>query len=301
MISTRHEVFLTVAQQNSFSKASQSLYISQPAISKHIKSLEEFYRTKLFDRKGIQISLTPAGKVLLEKLLEVKRIQEQAAFEISTINDVQQARGTLKLGASTTVALYILPKILSAFHQRYPLLEISLLNRNSEIVMDALQNQEINLGIIEGRSKLTTIDYQPFLTDQVVAVCSRNSPLAKKKHYALSEMPALPMAIRERGSGTLAALKFALENHGIKLGNLNIKVRLGGTEALKNFLLESDSLGFLPRRSVTNELKHGELVELGFEGLTIERNFYFIQRKGESSELNKSFVRLAQKLHNGML
>src|SRR6476619_3778607 len=114
MISTRHEVFLTVAQQNSFSKASQALYISQPAISKHIKSLEEFYRTKLFDRKGIQISLTPAGRVLLEKLLEVKRIQEQAAFEISTINDVQQARGTLKLGASTTVALYILPKILSA-------------------------------------------------------------------------------------------------------------------------------------------------------------------------------------------
>lgn len=301
MISTRHEVFLTVAQQNSFSKASQSLYISQPAISKHIKSLEEFYRTKLFDRKGIQISLTPAGRVLLEKLLEVKRIQEQAAFEISTINDVQQARGTLKLGASTTVALYILPKILSAFHQRYPLLEISLLNRNSEIVMDALQNQEINLGIIEGRSKLTTIDYQPFLTDQVVAVCSHKSPLAKKKHYTLAEMPALPMAIRERGSGTLSALKFALENHGIKLGNLNIKVRLGGTEALKNFLLESDSLGFLPRRSVTNELKHGELVELGFEGLNIERNFYFIQRKGESSELNKSFVRLAQKLHNGML
>ena len=301
MISTRHEVFLTVAQQNSFSKASQALYISQPAISKHIKSLEEFYRTKLFDRKGIQISLTPAGRVLLEKLLEVKRIQEQAAFEISTINDVQQARGTLKLGASTTVALYILPKILSAFHQRYPLLEISLLNRNSEIVMDALQNQEINLGIIEGRSKLTTIDYQPFLTDQVVAVCSHKSPLAKKKHYSLAEMPALPMAIRERGSGTLSALKFALENHGIKLGNLNIKVRLGGTEALKNFLLESDSLGFLPRRSVTNELKHGELVELGFEGLNIERNFYFIQRKGESSELNKSFVRLAQKLHNGML
>jgi DNA-binding transcriptional LysR family regulator len=298
MISTRHDVFLTVAQHKSFSKASQALYISQPAISKHIKSLEEYYKTKLFDRRGIQIELTAAGKLLLERLLEVKRIQEQAEFEISTINDVQQAKGMLKLGASTTVALYILPKVLSAFNQLYPQIEISLLNRNSEIVLDALQNQEINLGIIEGRAKLTSIDYQPFLTDKVVAVCSRKSPLAKRKTYQIREIVSMPLAIRERGSGTLSALKYALEKNKIKLSELNIKVRLGGTEALKNFLLESDSLGFLPQRSVNNQLKQGDLTEISFEGLDIERNFYFIQRKGENSELNKSFLKLARKLYN---
>ena len=130
MISARHDVFLAVAQQKSFSKASQVLYISQPAISKHIKSLEEYYKTKLFDRKGILIELTPAGKLLFEKLTEVKRIQEQTEFEISGINDVMQAKGVLKLGASTTVALYILPKVLSSFNQHYPQINMSLLNRN---------------------------------------------------------------------------------------------------------------------------------------------------------------------------
>ncbi|GAC1440588.1 MAG: LysR family transcriptional regulator [Sediminibacterium sp.] len=298
MISTRHEVFLMVAQQKSFSKASQVLYLSQPAISKHIKSLEAYYKTRLFERKGILIDLTPAGKLLFEKLTEVKRIQEQTEFEISSINNVMQAKGVLKLGASTTVALYILPKVLSAFNQHYPQIDISLLNRNSEIVMEALLNQDIDLGIIEGRLKLTNVDYQPFITDKVVAVCSKKSPLARKKSYPLKDILHMPLAIRERGSGTLAALKYTLEKNKIKLSGLQIKIRLGGTEALKNFLIESDSLGFLPQRSVLKELKYGELTEIHFEHLEIERNFYFIQRKGDNSELNKSFIRLAKRLYN---
>ncbi|HEX7691558.1 MAG TPA: LysR family transcriptional regulator [Sediminibacterium sp.] len=298
MISTRHTVFMAVAQQKSFSKASQVLYISQPAISKHIKSLEEYYKTRLFNRKGIHIELTTAGSMLYEKLLEVKRLQEQLEFSLSTIDDQRQAKGMLKLGASTTVALYILPKVLSVFNQVYPHIDISLLNRNAEIVLDALLNEEINLGIIEGRSKPTQVDYQPFLTDQVVAVCSRKSPIARMRTYSLAEIVHMPVAIRERGSGTLAALKHSLEKNRIRLSALDIKVRLGGTEALKNFLLESDLLGFLPERAVQKELASGELAEIHFEGLNIRRNFYFIQRKGESSELNKNFISLAKKIYN---
>jgi DNA-binding transcriptional LysR family regulator len=137
-----------------------------------------------------------------------------------------------------------------------------------------------------------------FLNDEVIAVCSRKSPIAKKKNYALKEIVSMPVVIRERGSGTLAALKYTLEKKKIKLSDLDIKVRLGGTEALKNFLLESDSLGFLPRRSVLKEINYGELIQVHFEGLHIERSFYFIQRKGETSELNKSFIGLAKKLNN---
>ena len=298
MISTRHNVFLTVAQQKSFSKASQVLYISQPAISKHIKSLEEYYKTKLFDRKGMLIELTAAGKILLENLLEVKRIQDQTEFQISTIKDVMQAKGVLKLGASSTVALYILPKVLSAFNQMYPQVNISSLNRNSELIIEALLNQDINLGIIEGKVRSNQVDYQAFISDKVVAVCSSKSPIAKNKNYTLKDLVTMPLTFRERGSGTLTALKNALEKNKIKLSDLNIKVRLGGTEFLKNFLVESDFLGFLPQRSIIKELKYGELTEIYFEGLNIQRNFYFVQRKGENSELNKSFIKLAQKIYN---
>jgi DNA-binding transcriptional LysR family regulator len=298
MISNRHQVFMEVARQKSFSRASQELFISQPAISKHIKALEEQYKTKLFERKGLQIELTDAGKLLYDRLLTVKQIQEETEFDISAIHLQQQATGTLKLGASTTVALYILPKVMSVFHQQYPLMEITLLNRNTEIVLEALLNKEINLGITEEKSKLTNVSYQAFLTDRVVAVCSKKSQLARKKQYSLKEILPMPIAIRERGSGTLEAVKRVLLKNKIKLNELNIKARLGGTEALKNFLIESDCLGFLPQRSVIKELRQGELAEISFEGLSIERNFYFIQRKGETSELNKRFIRLAKSIYN---
>ncbi len=298
MISTRHEVFLVVAQQKSFSKASQVLYISQPAISNHIKSLEDYYKITLFDRKGTLIQLTTAGKLLFEKLTEVKQIQDQTEFEISRIKDVMQAKGTLKLGASSTVALYILPKILSSFNQLYPNININSLNRNSELILEALLSQEINLGIIEGRVKFNQVDYQSFLSDKVIAVCGKKSAIAKKSNYQIKDLAGMPLAFRERGSGTMASLKYALEKNKIKLSELNIKVRLGGTESLKNFLIESDTLGFLPHRAIIKELKYGELVEINFEGLQIERNFFFIQRKGENNELNKSFIKLAQQVYN---
>lgn len=298
MLSVKHEVFLEVASQKSFSKASQLLFISQPAISKHIRNLEEQYATRLFERKGVTIELTEAGRLLYEKLTEVKAIQEQTEFELSSIKDLLQVKGTLKLGASTTVALYILPKVLSAFQSRYPQIVISLLNRNTEIVLQALLNGEINLGIVEGRSKLTQVSHRPFITDKVVAVCSKKSAIAKKKQYELEDLLHLPLALREVGSGTLAALRFALEKKKIKMSSLQIKARLGGTEALKNFLVESDLLGFLPQRSVLKELEKGELTEIHFNGLQIERNFYFIERKGENSELNRTLIRIAEKMYN---
>ncbi|MDE3124552.1 MAG: LysR family transcriptional regulator [Bacteroidota bacterium] len=298
MISAQHEVFLEVAKQKSFSKAAEQMYISQPAISKHIKQLEYLYKTKLFDRRGMYIELTPAGLLLFERLIEVKRIQEQTLFDITTLSNAMEAEGVLKLGASTTVALYILPKVLSVFHEQHPNLNISLLNRNTEIVLDALLNKEINLGIIEEKGQLTNVSYLPFITDEVVAVCSKESIWAKKKNYQVKDLYLIPLAIRERGSGTLAILKKTLEKHKIQLDELNIKVRLGGTEALKNFLIESDCLGFLPRRSVIKELKYGELKQINFEGLQIVRNFYFIQRKGEISNLNKLFIKTAQSVYH---
>lgn len=302
MLSSKHIIFLEVATQKSFTKASEVLFISQPAISKSIKSLEDNYKAKLLDRQGLKVTLTPIGKLLYEKLLKVKIIQEQTEFEISYIKDKLHAKGILKLGASTTVALYILPRILSAFHNKFPNVGISLLNRNSEIVLGALLQQEINLGIIEGPINSKEVTSIPFLTDKVIAVCSSNSDLTLKKSFVLEELATIPIVLREKGSGTLAALTHSLQKNKIRPEDLNVRVRLGGTEALKNFLLESNCLGFLPKRSVMKELKNGELKEVNIEGLNIERKFYFIQRRGESvNELSKILISFAKDIYNQKL
>lgn len=283
----------------SFSKAAKALFISQPAVSKHIKSLEVYYKTTLFERRGNEIKLTQAGEILFKHLRDARTIEKQLEFELSTLKNQFEAKGQLKLGASTTVALYILPRILSAFHQNFPEVKISLLNRNTDTIVNALLEQDIDVGIVEGKNKISSIVYLPFMTDEVVAVCSAKSTIAKKGMLTLQELKHHPVALREQGSGTLEALKYALKKTGIKLSDLQVGIRLAGTEALKNFLKEDYCLGFLPKRSVIRELDNGELVRVKIEKLEITRQFYFIQRHGsESDGLTKAFIRYAKVIHN---
>ena len=295
MLSTSHHVFIEVARQLSFSKAAQALFMSQPAISNHIKLLEVEYKNALFNRKGNTISLTPSGEILNRHLQKALKIQRQMIFELSTLQNAENVQGKLKIGASTTVALYIIPKILSAFHQRHPKLEIQLVNRNSENIIKALLEDEIDVGIVEVDQKTTTISYQDFMTDEVVAVCAAGSEIAKEKTIELKDITDYPVALREPGSGTLLALTNALKGHNIGIEDLNVKVRLGGTEALKNFLLADNCIGFLPKKSIIKELAHGELIVLDITDLKVKRNFCFIQRQGsEEFGLTKQFVRFAR-------
>jgi Transcriptional regulator len=299
MLSYKHKVFLAVARQLSFTKASQELFISQPAITKHIKQLEEHYKASLFERRGSAISLTEAGSILLEHLTKAQTIEKQLEFEINSHRDKFHVKGELRLGASTTVALYIIPPILSGFSQKHTDVRISLFNRNSESVLKALLDHEIDLGIIEGKSKMSQVNSQHFLTDEVVAVCSARSALCKRKKLTSESLKQIPVVLRERGSGTLAAVKFALAGKGIKMSDLKTNIRLGGTEALKNFLLADDSMGFLPVRAVAKELASGDLVRLYIEDLTIIRQFYFIQRHGDENHgLNEAFIKFAKLYYN---
>jgi DNA-binding transcriptional LysR family regulator len=186
---------------------------------------------------------------------------------------------------------------LSEFHQKYPDIKISLLNRNTDTIVQALLNNDIDVGIVEGNKKINAINYQPFMTDEVIAVCSAKSPIAKKGSISIPDLKNLPIALREQGSGTLSALKSSLQKNGVKLSELNVGIRLAGTEALKNFLKEDNCLGFLPRRSLLKELRDGELVAVKIEHLHIVRDFYFIQRQGAADDgISKAFIKFA-KMH----
>lgn len=299
MLSFKHKVFLEVTQQLSFTKASEAMFISQPAVSKHIQNLEEYYKCRLFERNGRLVSLTEAGKILYNHLLTARSLAREIEFDIGSLNDKRHLEGELKLGASTTVALYVLPPVLSAFGKQNPGVSMSLLNRNSENILKALLNNEIDLGIIEGKDKMSKVSSQLFLNDEVVPVCSARSYLTKQTTYPVAALKEIPLALRELGSGTLASLKAALKKNGIELNDLKITIRLGGTEALKNFILADDCLGFLPMKSIVKELNNGELKRLFIDGLNITRNFYFVQRFGdENSGVNDAFIRFAKNHYN---
>lgn len=293
MISFAHRVFMEVAANLSFSKAAHILFITQPAISKHIKALEDQYKVPLFERKGNSIMLTRAGTKLNEYLQQAVEIERKAEYDLSLLSNSSQASGHLRLGASTTIALYILPSILSGFQQKNASVDIQLVNRNSEYILNALLTHEVDLGIIEVDNKLTTVSYRPFMTDEVIPVCSAKSPLAGKS-LTLKQLLKTPVALRERGSGTLNALFKALATHHIKPADLTVKIRLGGTEALKNFILADQCLGFLPEPAIVRELAAGDLVKVPVADLEIIRKFYFIRRKGtEDYGLTNDFTEYA--------
>ncbi|MCC9137771.1 LysR substrate-binding domain-containing protein [Pontibacter silvestris] len=298
MLSHQHEIFLEVARVLSFTKASQLLYISQSAISKQIKALEEFYKTGLFERHGNTISLTPAGQLLYNKLLIAKQLQQELYQEFKAANEQFSPQLRMTIGASTTISLYILPPVLSAYLQKNPNVQLTLKNRNSQNILKALLDHEIDLGIVEGVNKVSNVTYTPVLTDEVIAVCSSKNPYIKHR-LELKDLYNTPLALREQGSGTLAVLEDALDKKQVKLTDLPIKIRLGGTEALKNFVRVDTCLSFLPRQAVTKELQTGELVEVKIQDLTVIRTFNFIQRKGTENNLPyKDFIQFTKRQYS---
>lgn len=285
---------MEVAANLSFSKAAKKLFLSQPAVSRHIQLLESQYNCALFERNGNAIQLTDIGEKIYTYLQEAGRIQRKIEFEASTYHQEKGATGFLKIGTSTTITLYILPEILSAFHKMMPKVDIQVVNRNTENVISALLSKQIDVGIVEVTNKINQVNYDYFTSDKVIAVCSEKSPLAKKKAITIEELLQSEVALRELGSGTLSALTDSLLKKQISIADLNSKIRLGGTEALKNFILADLSLGFLPQIAVKRELQIGELVEVNIEGMDIKRDFFFLTRIGENFELIKKFIRFSK-------
>ena len=284
----RLKVFYTVALRLNFTKAATELYISQPAVSKHIQELEETYKTKLFERNGSKIALTPAGEILLKHTKNIFEIYREIDFDMSSF--INERQGLLRLGASTTISQYIISPVLARFHQKQQDIKVNLLNGNTEQIENALINKEIEIGIVEGQSKNQSIKYIPFLKDELVLVCNTKNPLVKQNEISLEDLKAMKFITRERGSGTLEVIEYALKQVDVKIADLQIEMQLGSTESIKSYLLNSDCFAFMSIHAVDKELKNNELIVLDVENLSIERHFYIITLLGKSDSLSELFI-----------
>lgn len=298
MLSIAYEAFYEVACYLSFSKAAEALYISQPAVSKQIKKLEGELGVPLFERKGNTILLTSSGEKLLTYLKQAKLIQKRIESDLDIIKTQLRAKGELRIGASTTLSLYVLPKVLSSFRQKWPEIKITLINRNTENILKVLVNGDVDLAVVEDRQEASGIHYDFFMKDKIVPVCSSRSPYAKTS-IGLDQLKDIPLAMREIGSGTLSAWSRKLSELKIKAGDLNIKARLGGTEALKNFLIEDTAIGFLSPLAIKREMELGLLSEVHIPELIAERDLSFVTRTGETlADVARDFIKEVRFTYN---
>ncbi|WP_309878433.1 LysR substrate-binding domain-containing protein [Chryseobacterium rhizosphaerae] len=291
MFDYRLKVFHTVASRLSFTKASEELHISQPAVTKHIKEIENQLSAKLFDRKGTSIQLTQSGKILYEYAEKIRGLYRDLEFEISQVN--QQHKGKLIIGASTTVAQYILPEILAKFNAYYKDIKIELLTGNTEAISALLKDEKIDLGIIEGESQSSYFDYKSFKADEIVLAAKTNHSLAHKT-LNIKDLYSINLIFREQGSGTLEFIQNRLRDNGVNINELNTVIQLGSSESIKNYLLHSDCMAFLSISTIITELKNNILTVVDIKNFSIERDFHFILPKGEQSELIELFLRFTE-------
>lgn len=292
MFDFRLKVFNTVAKRLNFTKAANELNITQPAVSKHIKEIEQQLNTKLFERVGTKISLTLAGKTLLKYTEKIFTVYRELEFEMSQLN--QKHAGIFRIGASTTIAQYVLPSLLAAFHQQFKDIKVELSIHNTEVIEQLLIAQKIDLGMIEGRSKNKSFQYSPFIKDEIVLVASAQHPLAHKNTLNIADLKNIPLLLREPGSGTLEIIAFELKSLGIKLNDLKLEMQLANTESIKGYLLHSNCMAFVSIHSVLQELKSNTLIVVDVKNLTILRDFYFIQSQGEQAAIASLFLKFAR-------
>ena len=174
----RLKVFHTVAQRLSFTRAAAELFITQPAVTKHIKELEHQLNVQLFKRNGSSISLTNAGKILLQYAEKISQLYAELETELAQLNDMES--GVLHIGGSTTVAQTILPKILALFKKTYPAVNFTFIQANTDVITQLVLGEKIDIAIVEGAAHYPQIAYAPFAKDEIVLVTRANNQLAKK-------------------------------------------------------------------------------------------------------------------------
>jgi DNA-binding transcriptional LysR family regulator len=268
----RMVVFRAVAHQLSFRKAAEALFLTQPAVSLQIKALEEDLGVQLFERSGSRIALTAAGQTLLGYADRVNELLAQAEQEVAATGG--DHAGHLALGASTTIAQYVLPGLLSDFRREFSRIHLTLISGNTENIVDAVAHQQIALGLIEGPARSRDVKTEPFLVDELVLVVPAAHDWAERTSISCSELSTTALLMRERGSGTRRVVELALQHHHVRPASLEIVMELDSTEAIKSAVEAGLGVGFVSRWALAKDARTGSSFRIvNIEGLRIERNF----------------------------
>ena len=286
-----------MARNLSFTKASQELFISQPAISKHVQELEKEYNVRLFERLGNKIQLTKAGQLLLDHANKILKNYQKLNYDMNALQ--QNTTGELRIGASTTISQYVVPEMIAAFHRQFPDVRISMLSGNSREIEDALSSDIIDIGMVEGVIRQPQLKYTSFMDDELVAIVRSDNTQLTKESISLAELKSIPIVIREFGSGTLDVIQQALKRQGICLSDLDIEMNFGTTEGIKHYVEKSDALGIVSIRSVNKEIYSNIFRIVEIDGMSINRKLSLVEKQGETSEIAKSFKRFITAGYKG--
>jgi DNA-binding transcriptional LysR family regulator len=271
------KVFCTVAETKSFSKTSEIIHLTQPAVSLQIQALEEVYETKLFDRSSGTVTFTPAGEVLYKYAKEILALYASAEKVIGKLTGL--VKGSITIGASSNIGNYLLPSVITDFRKTHPKIKIHLLVGNTKRVVELLNSGNIDLGLVEGDVVRQKIVVKKLISDELLVIVSPNHSWAKKKEVSISDLVKEPFIFREAGSGTRQMIEKFLNRHEITLQDMKVSIVLGSTEAIKDAVENGLGVSIISRWAARKESKYGTLRILSIKEEKIVRDFSLIINK----------------------
>jgi len=258
MADRRLQVFYTVAKQLSFTKAAEQLFMTQPAVTFQVKQLEEHFNTRLFERNHGRIALTPAGRLVMDYAERILALGEEMDTRVGELTGA--VAGPLLLGASTTIAEFILPQILGEFKARHPEVQAHMTVANSETIVNRVADHTIDVGLIESPSYLPALANEVCCDDELVLICAPDHTLARRASVRAQDLAALPWVRREPGSGTREFTDNYLRECGVAPEDLNVIMELGSPEAMKGVVETGIAVAVVSRATIRKELELASLV-----------------------------------------
>lgn len=271
MIDTKIYTFLKVAQCKNYTKAAKELNLTQPAVSQHIKKLEQYYNCQLIIIDGKSVHLTKQGELLYNYA------NFQASNEKQLINQMEKVQILNKVGATLSIADYYLPKYLSGFLNKYDEL-VSVSVKNTESIINMLLNNELSCAFIEGIFDKSLFDYYEFEIGKFLPIARKNHPL-EKKLVTLADTHKYPIVLREKGSGTREIYENYLYQENDSLLSATKIYEISSFGIMKEIIKSSDSISFVFENVAKKEVENNELCFLNIENFSIKRPLYFIYPK----------------------
>ena len=287
-------VFCKVVELKSFSKAGNTIHLSQPTVSSHVRDLEEHFGCRLVDRLSKEVIPTKAGELLYRYARKMIALRDETETALAEFHG--RIKGRLVIGGSTIPGVHILPKIIGSFIKEYQEVTISLVIGDTEkIVSDTLSGIS-ELGIVGAKTGDKRVLQEKLIEDDMRLIVPENHKWAKRKHISVQMLCEESFIVRESGSGTLKSLKYNLAQAGYSIEQLKIVAEMGSTEAVIQGIKNGVGGSILSAVAVSDELSSGILKSLAIEGLSLKRSFYLTLHKYRSaSPLSQVFINFLKK------
>jgi DNA-binding transcriptional LysR family regulator len=276
MADRRLQVFHTVARLLSFTKAADALHMTQPAVTFQVRQLEEYFNTRLFDRTHNRISLTEVGEKVFVYSEQILGLYREMDNDIRSLTG--EIIGVLVIGASTTVAEYMLPRLLGEFQDLYPNVKLRLKVSNSLGIVHMVENNDIDIGIVESPVHNKSLAVEPCWQDKLVVIVEPGHPLAKKKSVHVGELKEYPFVSREEGSGTRCVLSDYLDDNGMSMSDLDLTMEFGSPEAIKNAVESGLGISVASETTLVKELQLNTLVAVKLDP-PLQRPFSLVHQR----------------------